>query len=172
MALTLDTYLQVNDFTKRLRNISASFGLADIAPEWTAFRENNLARLLPDSDPFWAWTTLQPVTQAAHENGVLYTKLDDALRKWAVYSIWASYVLGGDVQQTKSGLVVKVTSESEPVDPRQRAELYRRYADLAYGHKLAFLDVIAPPTACQPERRRRTRRVSVVSRKQYDRFRE
>ncbi|ARK09037.1 hypothetical protein A6C57_01190 [Fibrella sp. ES10-3-2-2] len=160
----INKYLTPSDFSSRIGGVSASLTQSEIQPYWVQFRENQLEHLLPDTHAFWTWWQAEPQLTDAEK-----TKLDEALRRWAVYAIWAYYILQGDAQQTKSGLTVKKTDESAPLDSRQRAELYRRYADMAYRHEGTVRTLLATDTDCTVTRRR-SRRIRVVGTNRNDYF--
>lgn len=158
-------YLTPTDFSSRIGTISASLKQADIQPYWQQFRENMLTYLLPDDHAFWTWWKAQPRTDHAE-----YRTLDESLRRWAVYWIWANYILEGDAQQTVSGLTVKKTEESSPVSDRQRSDMYRRYSGIAYRHEQEVTRLLtAPATSCAPTPRR-SRWVRVVGNKTRNNF--
>lgn len=162
--MIIENYLAPIDFQSRIGGVAANLIGGEIQPYWLQFREDQLDTLLPDDHAFWTWALADEQVENA-----TYTALGEALRRWAVYAIWGEYVLQGDAQQTKSGLTVKRTDESEPLSSSQRTELHRRYVDRAYKQKDKFLALLAPVTACTSVRRR-SRRVRIIGRNHRDQF--
>ena len=161
-------YLSPADYTVRIGHVTASLTQAELEPYWVQFCENQLVFVLPKANPFWTW-----YASPARASDAKNTSLDEALRRWAVYATWSMYIMQGDARQTASGLTVKKTEESVPLSDRQRAELHRRYADMAYRHETLFLALLRPATAtlCEaPQSTRRSRRIRVVGKPNPDRF--
>ncbi len=144
MTQSIEYYLTVEDFVERIPGIPNAFSsLKNMNPFWVQLREGWLRELLPADHPFWA---SDPVTDSDHHKLIRV-----AFRVFAVYAIWADYVLQGSVAQTTSGLVVKAHDQSDPINDRQRAELYRKYQDQAtrYARILAGLAAL-PVVDCAP----------------------
>ena len=117
----METYLSLTDFTSRIPGIPTGFNILTMAPYFQQLREGWLNTLLPADNAFWTLPT--PRTGNAPLHG--------AFARFAVYAIWSSYVLESTVITTETGQVVKQRDNSENIPTAQRAELHRKYSDLA-----------------------------------------
>lgn len=137
----IDTYLTAADFKARL-DLPAAFDLTEMQPYWAQLYEGWLADLLPATHSFWL------VTAPANDTPIT-AAIRAALKRFAVYAIWADYVLEGSFRQTKSGLVIKANDQSDALDPKERAVLHRRYLDKATAAARTLADLARPVTSCE-----------------------
>ena len=100
----------------------------------TTWLENNPAGILSETlpaDPF---------------NAGLY----ELVQKFLIDAAYAEYVFDGDLTPTESGLVGKTRDSSTEISDQRRAELYRKYRDMASRKAARIAEYLQPVNVCQP----------------------